>query len=81
MVGLCGCFILFKKFALGVMFRSYDLFTLYGFMVVMGLCVGMLRLCLSWVVCHSWSAKLCFKSGVSKLCKSMIVASDSLSGL
>ena len=44
-----------------------EVFTLYGFIVVVGLCVAMVRLYLSWMVCCSWSANVCCAGGVSKL--------------
>ena len=45
----------------------FDMFTLYGLMVVVGLCVVMLRLYLSWMICCNLGANVCSRGGISRL--------------
>lgn len=42
-------------------------FTLYGFMAIVGLCVALVRLCLSRMVCYSLTPNVCSIGGVSSL--------------
>lgn len=51
----------------GVFTYYLELFTLYGLMAIVGLCVALVRLCLSRMVCYSVTPNVCSTGGMSSL--------------